>query len=268
MRLAVVGANGKMGRELIAAIERIEGVELSAAIVRSGSPLVGQDAGLLIGSKPCGILLTDDPLPAFAKVDGVLDFTLPEASVIYAGYAAQARIVHVIGTTGFTHDDEQKIKAASAHATIVKSGNMSLGVNLLSGLVQKAAKVLNAAEYDIEIAEMHHRRKVDAPSGTALLLGEAAARGRNVKLDDVDVRGRNGHTGARKTGTIGFSSLRGGTVVGDHSVIFAGDNERIVLSHFAQERSIFADGAVKAAKWAQMQKPGLYNMLDVLGFSD
>ena len=145
---------------------------------------------------------------------------------------------------------------------------MSLGVNLLAGLVQKAAKALDAAQYDIEISEMHHRRKVDAPSGTALLLGKAAADGRNVNLDDVSIRGRDGHTGARKTGAIGFSSLRGGTVVGDHSVIFAGDNERVVLSHFAQERSIFADGAVKAALWAKNQKPGLYTMLDVLGLNN
>lgn len=268
MRLAVVGANGKMGRELIAAIQHIDGVELSAAIVRAGSPLVGQDAHSLINSKPSGVIISDDPLPAFAKVDGVIDFTLPEASVTYAGYAAQARIVHIIGTTGFTPEQEEKIKAASAHATIVKSGNMSLGVNLLAVLVQKAAKALDAAQYDIEISEMHHRRKVDAPSGTALLLGKAAADGRKVNLDDVSIRGRDGHTGARKTGTIGFSSLRGGTVVGDHSVIFAGDNERVVLSHFAQERSIFADGAVKAALWAENQKPGLYTMLDVLGLNN
>lgn len=268
MRLAVVGANGKMGRELIAAIQRIEGAELSAAIVRKGSPLVGQDAGNLVGMVACGVKITDDPLAAFATSEGVLDFTLPEASVTYAGYAAQARIVHVIGTTGFNDDEEHKIAAAAAHATIVKSGNMSLGVNLLAGLVQKASKALNAADYDIEICEMHHRRKVDAPSGTALLLGEAAAEGRNVDLSAVKVSGRDGFTGARKSGSIGFSALRGGTVIGDHSVIFAGENERIVLSHLAQERSIFADGAVKAALWAQKQVKGLYSMLDVLGLND
>lgn len=268
MRLAVVGADGKMGRELLSAIARIDGVELQAAIVKTGSPFIGKDAGLLVGNEKNGVIISDDPLPAFAKVEGVLDFTSPEASVTYAGYAAQARIIHVIGTTGFSASDEEKIKAASAHATIVKSGNMSLGINLLAGLVKQAAKALNAQDYDIEIAEMHHRRKVDAPSGTALLLGEAAAEARNQNLADVSVRGRDGHTGARKTGTIGFSSLRGGTVVGDHSVIFAGENERIVLSHFAQERSIFADGAVKAALWAQKQKAGLYSMADVLGLND
>ncbi|WP_297323034.1 4-hydroxy-tetrahydrodipicolinate reductase [uncultured Bartonella sp.] len=267
MRLAVVGADGKMGRELLAAIKRIDGAELAGAVVKSDSPYVGKDAGLLIGQAPCGIILSDDPLPVFAKVEGVLDFTSPEASVAYAAYAAQARIVHVIGTTGFSNDDEDKIKAAAAHATIVKSGNMSLGVNVLASLVRKAAKALNE-EYDIEIAEMHHRRKVDAPSGTALLLGQAAAQARRENLAEVSVRGRDGHTGPRKTGTIGFSSLRGGTVVGDHSVIFAGENERIVLSHFAQERSIFADGAVKAALWAQNRKHGLYSMADVLGLTD
>lgn len=267
MRLAVVGADGKMGRELLAAVKRIDTAELAGAVVKSDSPYVGKDAGLLIDQAPCGIILSDDPLPVFAKVEGVLDFTSPEASVTYAAYAAQARIVHVIGTTGFSKDDEDKIKAAAAHATIVKSGNMSLGVNVLASLVKKAAKALSD-EYDIEIAEMHHRRKVDAPSGTALLLGQAAAEARHENLVDISVRGRDGHTGARKTGTIGFSSLRGGTVVGDHSVIFAGENERIVLSHFAQERSIFADGAVKAALWAQNRKHGLYSMADVLGLTD
>lgn len=268
MRLAVVGADGKMGRELLAAIKRIEGVELAGAVVKADSPYVGKDAGLLIGQEPCGIIISDDPLPVFAKVEGVLDFTSPEASVAYAGFAAQARIVHVIGTTGFSTSDEEKIKAASAHATIVKSGNMSLGINLLAELVKQAAKALNVQDYDIEISEMHHRRKVDAPSGTALLLGEAAAEARNENLADVSVRGRDGHTGPRKTGTIGFASLRGGTVVGDHSVIFAGENERVVLSHFAQDRSIFADGAVKAALWAQNRKHGLYSMFDVLGLNE
>ena len=268
MRLAVVGADGRMGRELLSAIGRIDGVELQGAIVKSGSPFIGKDAGILIGQANLGVTITDDPLPVFAKVEGVLDFTSPVASVLYAGYAAQARIVHVIGTTGFSEEDEKKIKAAAAHATIVKSGNMSLGVNLLAELVKKAAKALDMEDYDIEIAEMHHRKKVDAPSGTALLLGKAAAEARNQNLADVSVRGRDGHTGERKTGTIGFSSLRGGTVVGDHSVIFAGDNERIVLSHLAQDRSIFADGAVKAALWAHKQKHGLYSMADVLGLND
>jgi len=211
--------------------------------------------------------VTDDPLAAFAKADGVLDFTTPAASVEFAGYAAQARIVHIIGTTGLSSDDEAKIAAAARHATIVKSGNMSLGVNLLATLVKQAAKALAAADFDIEIMEMHHRHKVDAPSGTALLLGQAAAEGRGIGLAESSVRVRDGHTGPRQTGTIGFATLRGGSVVGDHSVILAGTGERITLSHHAEDRSIFARGAVKAALWARDKKPGLYSMLDVLGLA-
>ncbi|EJF90370.1 4-hydroxy-tetrahydrodipicolinate reductase [Bartonella tamiae] len=268
MRLAVVGANGKMGGELIRAVKRIDGVTLSAAIVRQGSSYVGQDVNILVDGEKTGIIITDDPLPALAQSDGILDFTQPEASVMYAGFAAQARIVHIIGTTGFNPDQENKIQSAAAHAKIVKSGNMSLGVNLLAGLVHKAAQALSPNDYDIEISEMHHRRKIDAPSGTALLLGKAAANGRGVDLKKVGVYGRDGIMSPRQDGEIGFAALRGGTVIGDHSVIFAGTNERLVLSHFAQERSIFADGAVKAALWAYKQEKGLFSMLDVLGLND
>lgn len=268
MRIAVVGANGKMGRELIAAIQQIDGAELSAAIVKPNHPTLGKDASVLIGGEPLGINITSVPLAAFAQSDAVIDFTQPASSVEYAGFAAQARIAHIIGTTGFSPEDEEKIIAAAAHTTIVKSGNMSLGVNLLAGLVKKASKALGPDDFDIEIYEMHHRRKVDAPSGTALLFGQAAADGRNVDLNKVSVRSRDGYTGPRENGTIGFSTARGGTVIGDHTITFAGDNERIVLSHFAQERSIFAKGAVKAALWAQNQTKGLYSMLDVLGLND
>lgn len=265
MRLAVVGAGGRMGRELIRTISEIDGAELGAAIERQGSELIGKDAGLLAGMEENGIKITDDALAAFAKVDGVIDFTSPASSLVYAGYAAQARIVHVIGTTGFEQKDEAAILAAARHAKIVKSGNMSLGVNLLASLVKQAAKALDMADFDIEVVEMHHRKKVDAPSGTALLLGDAAAKGREQNLLDVSVRGRDGITGARETGTIGFAALRGGTVIGEHSVIFAGENERIVLSHIAENRSIFARGAIKAALWAQDKPHGLYSMADVLG---
>src|SRR5690606_37389583 len=192
---------------------------------------------------------------------GVLDFTSPAASVEFAGLAAQARIVHVIGTTGCSAEDEDKIRAAARHATIVKSGNMSLGVNLLSVLVQKAAQALDPEDFDIEILEMHHRHKVDAPSGTALLLGEAAAKGRAISLADKSVRVRDGYTGPREEATIGFATLRGGSVVGDHSVILAGPGERITLSHNAEDRTIFARGAVKAALWAHGRKPGLYSKI-------
>src|SRR5690606_24427071 len=182
MGLVVVGAGGRMGQTLIRVIHEMEGVVLAGAVERQGSPALGRDAGELAGVGSLGVTITDDPLAAFSKADGVLDFTAPAASVEFAGYAAQARIVHVIGTTGFSADDEAKISAAARHATIVKSGNMSLGVNLLATLVKQAAKALGAADFDIEVLEMHHRHKVDAPSGTWLLLGQAAAEGRGISL--------------------------------------------------------------------------------------
>jgi 4-hydroxy-tetrahydrodipicolinate reductase len=267
MGLVVVGAAGRMGQELIRAIHSIDGARLAGAIERPGSPFLGKDAGELAGVGAIGVAISDDPLPVFAKADGVLDFSVPSASVEFAGYAAQARIVHVIGTTGCTEADDAKIAAAARHATIVKSGNMSLGVNLLAVLVEQAARALDAADFDIEILEMHHKHKVDAPSGTALLLGEAAAAGRGVTLAGNEVRVRDGHTGPRKAGSIGFATLRGGSVVGDHTVILAGAGERITLSHHAEDRSLFASGAVKAALWARGKKPGLYSMRDVLGLS-
>ena len=266
--LVVVGANGRMGQALIRAIHAINGAHLVGAIARTGSPFLGKDAGEVAGVGNLGVAITDDPLPVFAKAQGVLDFTTPATSVDYAGLAAQARIAHVIGTTGFSNDENEKLLAAARHATIVKSGNMSLGVNLLSGLVKKAAQALGPEDFDIEILEMHHKYKVDAPSGTALLLGEAAALGRAINLEQNSVRVRDGHTGPREPGTIGFATLRGGSVIGDHDVILAGEGERITLSHHAQDRSIFARGAVKAALWAHGKKPGLYSMLDVLGLND
>ncbi|MEI2385682.1 4-hydroxy-tetrahydrodipicolinate reductase [Breoghania sp. JC706] len=264
MRLVVVGASGRMGRQLVKAITEMSGVTLCAAIERAGAECLGQDAGVLAGVGELGVPLTDDPLAAFVKAEGVLDFTRPEATVGFAELSAQARIVHVIGTTGFEAEHQAKIEAAARHARIVKSGNMSLGVNLLAGLVRSAAKALDE-DFDIEIVEMHHRHKVDAPSGTALLLGEAAADGREISLEERSVRGRDGITGERPVGDIGFASLRGGSVVGDHTVILAGEGERIELTHRAQDRAIFARGAIKAALWARRQKPGLYSMADVLG---
>lgn len=265
MGLVVVGAAGRMGRTLVRVISETEGARLAAAVERAGSPFLGQDAGELAGVGALGVKIADDPLAAFAHAEGVLDFTSPAATVEFAGYAAQARIAHIIGTTGCSDEDEAKIVAAARHATIVKSGNMSLGVNLLTVLVEQAAKALSSGDFDIEVLEMHHRHKVDAPSGTALLLGEAAARGRDVALAEASVRVRDGHTGPRQEGTIGFATLRGGSVVGDHSVILAGAGERIVLSHHAEDRALFARGAVRAALWAHGRKPGLYSMRDVLG---
>lgn len=264
MRLVVVGADGRMGRMLIRAVSEAEGCTLAAAIEREGSPVLGQDAGALAGLPPLDVPVTDDPLTAFATADGVLDFTAPAATVQFAELAAQARIVHVIGTTGLSDDDLAKLQAAAYHARLVRSGNMSLGINLMAELVRRVAKALGD-EFDIEITEMHHRMKVDAPSGTALLLGEAAAEGRGVNLKDVRVSTRDGHTGARKPGDIGFATLRGGSVVGDHSVIFAGAGESLTISHHAADRGLFAAGAVKAALWAHPKPPGLYSMADVLG---
>jgi 4-hydroxy-tetrahydrodipicolinate reductase len=266
MALVVVGAAGRMGQTLVRVIQETEGARLSGAVERQGSPMLGRDAGELAGVGNLGVAISDDPLPVFARADGVLDFSAPAASVAYSGYAAQARIVHVIGTTGIGPEDEEKIAAAARHATIVKSGNMSLGVNLLSVLVEQAARAL-PADFDIEILEMHHRNKVDAPSGTALLLGRAAAEGRGIGLENSSVRVRDGHTGPRPEGAIGFATLRGGSVVGDHSVMFAGPGERVVITHNAEDRAIFARGAVKAALWARGRKPGLYSMRDVLGLA-
>ncbi|MFF0920895.1 4-hydroxy-tetrahydrodipicolinate reductase [Rhizobium leguminosarum] len=267
MKLVVVGAAGRMGQTLIRLIHSIEGVTLHAAVERAGSPFVGKDASEIAGLGPTGVIIGDDPLNAFLDAEGVLDFTSPAATVEFSGLAAQARIVHVIGTTGCLPDDNAKIAAAARHARIVKSGNMSLGVNLLSVLAEQAARALDPDDWDIEILEMHHKHKVDAPSGTALLFGEAAAKGRGIDLASKSVRVRDGHTGAREAGTIGFATLRGGSVIGEHSVLFAGEGEIVTLSHSAADRSIFARGAIKAALWARDKKPGLYSMLDVLGLS-
>jgi 4-hydroxy-tetrahydrodipicolinate reductase len=267
MRLIVVGAAGRMGRTLVRLISETAGVTLAGAIERAGAAEIGADSGTLAGLPANGVALTADALPHFAKADGVLDFTAPAATISYAELAAQARIVHVIGTTGLAAADEEKIKAASRHAVIVKSGNMSVGVNLLAGLVRQAARALGD-DFDIEILEMHHRMKVDAPSGTALLLGKAAAEGRAIDLGDRSVRSRDGHTGARKRGDIGFATLRGGSVIGEHTVIFSGDGEQIEIAHKATDRALFARGAIRAALWGRDKKPGLYSMTDVLGLKD
>jgi 4-hydroxy-tetrahydrodipicolinate reductase len=264
MKLAIAGAGGRMGRVLTRVVHETEGCEIAGAIEARGSPYAGADVGTLAGITALGVAITDDPLPLFTFIDGLLDFTVPEATLELAELSAQARIVHVIGTTGIDASGDTKIRAASRHARIVKSGNMSLGVNLLAALAKKVAATLGP-EFDIEILEMHHRHKIDAPSGTALLLGKAAADGRGIALGEHCVRSRDGHTGARPNGAIGFAALRGGSVVGEHQVIFAGPAERIELSHKAESRDIFARGAVRAALWARDRKEGLYSMADVLG---
>jgi 4-hydroxy-tetrahydrodipicolinate reductase len=266
MRLVVVGAAGRMGRMLVKAISETDGCNLTGALEREGSIALGQDAGLLAGVGKLNVLIGDEPGTVLGEADGVLDFTAPAATVALAELAAEAGLVHVVGTTGLSESDFGKLRDAARQARVIQSGNMSLGVNLLAGLVRKVAQTLGD-DFDIEIFEMHHRMKVDAPSGTALLLGEAAAEGRGVALKERSVRSRDGHTGARRAGDIGFATLRGGSVVGEHTVVFAGQGERIELAHRAEDRSIFARGAVRAALWGRDQKPGYYTMADVLGLS-
>lgn len=262
--IVVTGASGRMGQMLVRSIAAHDKMKLVGCVERSGHAWVGQDIGLCMGGAAIGVLVTDDPLEAFAKAQAVIDFTVPAATVEFAALAAQARAVHVIGTTGLEPEHHAKLDAAARHAVIIQAGNMSLGVNLLTRLTQKVAAALDA-DWDIEIIEAHHRMKVDAPSGTALMLGQAAAAGRGVTLEDTKDSGRDGITGARKRGDIGFSAIRGGDIVGEHDVLFAAAGERIVLRHVATDRSIFARGALTAALWGQGQKPGRYDMMNVLG---
>jgi 4-hydroxy-tetrahydrodipicolinate reductase len=267
LRIIVAGAGGRMGAANIAAIAAHGGVELVGALDRTGSAALGKDAGTLTGIEPLGVPVTDDAAPLLEKADAIIDFTAPSASVALAKLAAEKGLIHIIGTTGCSEADDAAIaEAGSAGARVVKSGNFSPGMVALAVLVEKAARAL--ADYDVEILEMHHNKKVDAPSGTALMLGEAAARGRNISLKDHSVRVRDGHTGPREAGTIGFATLRGGNVIGDHMVILAGPSERIELNHRAQDRTIYANGAIRAALWAAGQQPGLYSMADVLGLND
>ncbi len=252
MRLIVAGAGGRMGRTLVKAIAETPGLVLAGAFEDARSPLVGKDTGELAGLGPNGITVGTDAKALLARADGIIDFTVPAATVALA--ALTAGKVHIIGTTGLSAEQEAAIKEEAKSATIVKSGNMSLGVNLLAALTRRVAKTLDD-DFDVEIFEMHHNKKIDAPSGTALMFGRAAAEGRGIDLAQHSARGRDGETGARQRGDIGFASLRGGTN-GEHSVIFAGPAERIELVHKAEDRMIFARGALKAAFWAKDQKPG------------
>ncbi len=264
MKIAVMGAAGRMGQELIRAIAAQPGCSVSGGLEHPSAAALGRDLGTLAGIDPIGVAVTADAAAVISNADAILDFTTPKATAEFAQLAAAHGTVHIIGTTGFDAATTAAIEQASVQTAIVKAGNMSLGVNLLVALTRRVAAALGE-DFDIEIVEMHHRLKVDAPSGTALMLGEAAARGRNIDLAAHAVRARDGHTGPRTTGDIGFATLRGGSVVGDHSVIFAGDGERIELTHLAADRGIFARGAVKAAMWGKGRAPGLYSMLDVLG---
>jgi 4-hydroxy-tetrahydrodipicolinate reductase len=263
MKVAVMGVAGRMGQELVRAAHAA-GCSIVGGVEQEGSPVIGSDIGVVSGLAPLGVPVTSDAIDVISRCDGILDFTSPGATVEFAGLAANARVVHVIGTTGLSAEDEAQLAAAARHAPIIKAGNMSLGVNLLVALARRVAEALDE-DFDIEIVEMHHRDKVDAPSGTALMLGAAAAEGRGIDLDKRAVRARDGHTGPRQRGDIGFATLRGGSVVGDHRVIFAGAGERVELAHVAGDRSIFARGAVKALQWGYGKAPGLYSMSDVLG---
>ncbi len=268
LNIVIPGASGRMGQMLIRQVLETDGAVLHGVTERAGHDWIGRDVGEVMGlGCRLGVIVSDDPLEAVLGAHAMIDFTTPDATVTHADLAAQAKLVHVIGTTGFGHDHFVRLTAAARHATLVRAGNMSLGVNLLTKLTEQVARALDA-DFDIEIVEAHHNRKVDAPSGTALMLGEAAADGRGVDLAEASDRARDGITGARERGTIGFHAIRGGDVVGEHDVIFAADGERIVLRHLATDRRIFARGALKAAFWGRSRKPGEYTMMDVLGLAD
>jgi len=262
--IVVTGASGRMGQMLIRTVLASDKARLVGAIERDGHPWIGRDIGEAMGLGTLDVSVDSDPLESFARAHAVIDFTAPAATLTFAKYAAQARVVHVIGTTGMSDAEIAQLEPASRHAVIVRAGNMSLGVNLLVQLTRKVAEALDE-DYDIEVIEAHHSQKVDAPSGTALMLGEAAAQGRGVALGDVADRGRDGMTGKRARGHIGFSAIRGGDIVGEHDVLFAAAGERIVLRHIATDRTVFARGALRAALWGQDRKPGQYDMIDVLG---
>ncbi|MBP0481581.1 4-hydroxy-tetrahydrodipicolinate reductase [Sagittula salina] len=262
--VVVTGVSGRMGQMLVREINASEKLRLVGALERKGHDWIGRDLGEAMGMARMGVMVEDDPLEPFARAQAIIDFTAPAATVAFAELAAQARAVHVIGTTGLSEDDIAAIDRAAHHAVVVRAGNMSLGVNLLTRLVKQVSAALDA-DWDIEVIESHHHHKVDAPSGTALMLGEAAAEGRGVALEEASDRGRDGITGARKRGDIGFHAIRGGDIVGEHEVLFATPGERIVLKHVASDRALFARGALRAALWGQDQGPGHYDMLDVLG---
>ncbi|QPM91641.1 4-hydroxy-tetrahydrodipicolinate reductase [Pseudooceanicola algae] len=265
--IVVTGASGRMGQMLARSVLDNPATRLVGAVERSGSDWIGRDLGAAMGGSALGITVTDDAEAAFAGADAAIDFTAPAATVDFADLAARHGLVHVIGTTGLAPEDIARIATAAKQTAIIRAGNMSLGVNLLTQLTRKVAQALDE-DFDIEIVEYHHNRKVDAPSGTALMLGEAAAEGREVSLEGVADRGRDGITGARERGHIGFAAIRGGGIIGEHDVLFASQSERIILRHVAEDRTVFAKGALKAALWGQGKAPGEYDMLDVLGLND
>ena len=266
LKVVVTGASGRMGQTLINLIAKSDKLELVGALERPDHEWIGKDIGLAMGGSKLDVVVSEDPIEVIANAEAVIDFTTPSATIEFSKLAAQARAIHIIGTTGFSEKELEKIKAASFHSVVVRAGNMSLGVNLLVALTRKVAAALDE-EFDIEIIEAHHKHKVDSPSGTALMLGEAAADGRGMRLADTAVKGRDGITGARKKGSIGFASIRGGDIVGKHDVLFASNGEQLTLSHNATDRNIFARGALKAVIWGRDKQPGQYDMMDVLGLN-
>lgn len=264
MKIGIVGCAGRMGRMLVKAVHETPGAELSGGTEAPHSDAIGEDPAVLAGLPPSGLKIIDDAKKLFEVSDAVVDFTAPAATVRHAALAAETGTALIPGTTGLSAEDQAKIEEAAKSVAIVQAANYSVGVNVLLGLARQAAEMMGP-EFDIEILEMHHRHKVDAPSGTALALGKAVAEGRGVDLDKVSDRVRDGHTGERKVGNIGFATLRGGMVVGDHSVIFASDDERVEITHKAADRGLFAKGAIRAALWTENKAPGLYSMRDVLG---
>lgn len=267
MKIGVLGCAGRMGRAIIGEVLHSDGCTLAGGTEVEGHSSIGQDLGALVGAEDVGLKVHDNAPDLIGRSDVVIEFSTPEATIRHATCAAERGTAHVIGTTGLDSEAESRLKKAATQTSIVWAANMSLGVNLLCGLTEQVARSLDPEAFDIEIVEIHHRQKIDAPSGTALALGQAAARGRHVSLEEVADRGRDGITGARSNGAIGFAALRGGDVVGDHSVIFAGIGERIELTHKASDRGIYARGAVHAARWLKGRPPGLYTMADVLGLN-
>jgi 4-hydroxy-tetrahydrodipicolinate reductase len=264
MKIAVVGAAGRMGQMLIRQIARTEGCSLAGASETASSKAIGRDAGEIAGVEANGVKITADSAAAIGAANVVIDFTVPAATVAHTKIAADKGVSVVIGTTGLDPEQTAAIHECAKRVPILWAANMSMGINVLMALVEKTASLLDPS-YDIEVLEMHHRHKIDAPSGTALALGRSAAAGRKVKLEEVWRKTRDGHTGARPSGEIGFATLRGGEEVGVHTVMFAASGERLELSHRAFSRETYASGAVRSALWLKGKKPGLYGMKDVLG---
>ena len=266
IRIGISGCGGRMGRMLVAEVASTPGCVLAGGVEGPNSRELGKDIGELAGIGAIGLTASADLAALLKAADVVIEFSTPEASVAHAGLAAAAKKALVIGTTGLDDKANAALREAAKHAPILWAPNMSLGVNLMLGLAAQMARALSD-EYDIEILEMHHRHKVDAPSGTALALGKAAAEGRGIDLAARSQRVRDGITGARKRGDIGFATLRGGDNPGEHRVIFAAEGEQLEMAHRATSRRVFARGAVKAAQWLAGKPPGLYGMKDVLGLS-